>query len=289
MSSNKLVLGTVQMGLSYGINNTKGQVSKSEGEKILSLAYNHGVLCLDTAKAYGESHDVIGSFHDQHPTTKFKVNTKLSEEDVKTGVEGAVKQYIDELRVEQIDVLMFHSFDQFHSMKSNLEELLNLKEQGKFKKLGVSVYTNEEILQVISCPEIDVIQVPFNLLDNHSVKGDLLAKAKVNGKEIHSRSAFLQGLFFKDVNEDLEIVKALKPYLKVIHSLSKQFGLSVSQLSLQYCLVQDYIDKVIIGVDSHEQMISNFKSLETDVPREVIDKINEIKVDNLSKLNPSKW
>ena len=59
-SSTKLILGTVQFGLNYGVNNQSGQVSKESVETILSLAGNKGIKILDTSSAYGASEKVLG-------------------------------------------------------------------------------------------------------------------------------------------------------------------------------------------------------------------------------------
>ena len=53
--ANKLVLGTVQFGLDYGVNNQSGQVQQSEVNKILQLAKESGIKKIDTSSAYGTS------------------------------------------------------------------------------------------------------------------------------------------------------------------------------------------------------------------------------------------
>ena len=41
ISTHKFILGTVQMGLDYGINNANGQVSLENSHEILEYAFNH--------------------------------------------------------------------------------------------------------------------------------------------------------------------------------------------------------------------------------------------------------
>ena len=60
--ANKLVLGTVQFGLDYGVNNQSGQVQQSEVNKILQLAKESGIKKIDTSSAYGTSESVLGKF-----------------------------------------------------------------------------------------------------------------------------------------------------------------------------------------------------------------------------------
>ena len=67
--NNKLILGTVQMGLPYGINNSTGKVSLEDSLEILDYAFENGIKTLDTAEAYGNAHEVIGIFHHHNPNS----------------------------------------------------------------------------------------------------------------------------------------------------------------------------------------------------------------------------
>ena len=63
--NSKLILGTVQFGLNYGINNTIGKMSEDKVFELLETAYDLGIRTLDTAEAYGNAHSVISNFHKQ--------------------------------------------------------------------------------------------------------------------------------------------------------------------------------------------------------------------------------
>ena len=164
-----------------------------------------------------------------------------------------------------------------------------MKLNKKIKNIGVSVYTNNEIEKVISNDDIDVIQLPFNLLDNTNLRGDILMKAKSKGKIIHTRSVLLQGLFFKDPNSTNEIVQKLKKELAVISEISRNESTSISALALSYCLLQKTIHNVLIGVDSLTQLKDNIKSINYKITPQTIERINTIKIKNLDLLNPSLW
>jgi aryl-alcohol dehydrogenase-like predicted oxidoreductase len=58
----KLILGTVQFGLEYGVNNQKGIPSSNEIKKILDFAFKRKINILDTAEAYGNSQERIGEY-----------------------------------------------------------------------------------------------------------------------------------------------------------------------------------------------------------------------------------
>ena len=286
--NSKFILGTVQMGLTYGINNTNGKISLDNSLKILEYAFDNGIETLDSAESYGNAHQVIGIFHNKNTTKKFKVITKLPHQ-INEDIVKKVDRYLKELNITQLDTLMFHCYSSYEDNIENFNVLKRLKSKNKIKNLGVSVYTNNEINKVILNEDIDVIQLPFNLLDNINLRNDILKKAKSKGKIIHTRSALLQGLFFKDKNDSNMIVQNLKDELTLLSDISKRDNASISELALSYCLKQKTIDNVLIGVDSVNQLIDNIKTVNYSLKQKTIDSINAIKVQNLDLLNPSLW
>ncbi|CAM4086176.1 aldo/keto reductase [Flavobacterium sinopsychrotolerans] len=286
---NKLILGTVQMGLDYGINNSSGKISLEDSCLILSKAFELDIDTLDTAEAYGNAHQVIGNFHLFNPEIKFKVITKVPHDIVAGEIEQKIRTYINDLNVYCLEVLMFHSFDSYENNKSIIAILKDLKSLGIIKHIGVSVYTNNQIEALLSEDDVTVVQMPFNLLDNESIRGDLINKMKAKGKVIHTRSAFLQGLFFKEQFENNSISQKLSKELIAIKNISKEENTSISNLALSYCLSQKDIDQVLIGVDSVNQLIDNLKAVDYKMNHVTLLKINKLKVDNLDLLNPSLW
>lgn len=59
--NSKLILGTVQFGVNYGINNNAGQVTQTEVNRILEYAAENGIEKLDTSSAYGNSEEALGN------------------------------------------------------------------------------------------------------------------------------------------------------------------------------------------------------------------------------------
>lgn len=287
--NSKLILGTVQFGLKYGINNTIGKLKKDEVLSLLKVAYNSGIRVLDTAEAYGNAHQLIGNYHKRQDDFKFKIITKFPHQIKHNLIKSKVLEYLELMNVNTLDVMMFHSFDSFQSNYNSLDTLNELKSDGLIKNIGVSVYTNDQLKSLLNEDLITVVQVPFNLLDNFNVRGDLINQLKIKGKVIHTRSAFLQGLFFKKSSDDISVVQALKPHLKTLNKIVKKQGCSMEELALSYCIKQKNIDNVIIGVDSISQLNANIKAAAYEVNEEALKCINNINVENLDLLNPSLW
>ena len=284
----KLILGTVQFGLSYGINNSTGLPTEDTVNAILDKAFDSGISLLDTAAAYGLAESRIGSYHKLKTNRRFAVNTKFSKDASITWLESLTNS-INLMKIEQIDTIMFHSFEAYQNNKQDLKNIYSIGATGYFKRIGVSVYTNEELETLLSDELITVVQLPFNMLDNEFLRMPILKKLKAAGKEIHTRSSFLQGLFFKDLDTIPANLKALKPQLILIRELANQHNVDVGHLALQYCLSKDYIDKVLIGVESLSQLDLNLKWSTEKIDVEIFKKIDAIIVNNIALLNPSKW
>ena len=287
--NSKLILGTAQFGLNYGINNSLGKPQEGEVLSLLKTAHNSGIKVLDTAEAYGNAHQLIGKYHQKHGNYKFKIITKFPHQIKHNLIKSKVIDYLETMYVNSLDVIMFHSFDSFKSNNSALETLIDLKCDGLINNIGVSVYTNSQLQSLLNEDLIKVIQLPFNLLDNFSVRGDLINKLKEKGKIIHTRSAFLQGLFFRKINDNFSIVRDLKPHLTILKQIIKREACSMEELALSYCVNQDKIDNVIIGIDSTSQLTANLNATNYIINEETLKCINNINVQNLELLNPSLW
>ena len=57
---NKIILGTAQFGMNYGINNSMGVPEDKDVSSILDYAHKNGINTLDTAIAYGNSEERLG-------------------------------------------------------------------------------------------------------------------------------------------------------------------------------------------------------------------------------------
>ena len=287
--NNKLILGTVQFGLKYGINNTIGKLKKDEVLSLMKVAYNSGIRILDTAEAYGNAHQLIGDFHNKNDNLKFKIITKFPHK-IKLSLIGTkIIEYLDLLHVKTLEVIMFHSFESFQSNYKALNSLNKLKSNDLINNVGVSVYTNAQLESLLNEDLITVVQLPFNLLDNSNVRGDLINRLKEKGKIIHTRTAFLQGLFFKNTNDKNPIVQQLKTELELLNQISIGSNCSMEELALSYCINQKKIDNVIIGVDSISQLIANIKASGYQIKENALKTINGIVVKDLELLNPSLW
>lgn len=284
---NKIVLGTAQFGLDYGINNSRGKFSQIEVFNLLKLAYSKGIRELDTANVYGNSEKIIGEFLTQNRNLKFKITSKISKKSL--SFESQINTSLRDLRIEKIDTLLFHSFDLFKHFKDQLQEYKSLKKNCPFNEIGVSVYTNNELETLINEKVIDRIQAPFNLFDNYNYRGDIFLRLKSENKKIDIRSVFLQGLFFIDTEKLPEKLKSFKTSLELLYKVSFQSGLNIQQLAMGYVNSFSFIDKILIGVDSIDQLKNNLKYFNSTISKSLKKKLEKIPIENPELLNPILW
>jgi aryl-alcohol dehydrogenase-like predicted oxidoreductase len=286
----KLILGTVQMGIPYGINNHSGKPDSETSFEILDLAYVNGIRMLDTAESYGNSHQVIGDYHRNHSTNLFNVITKLAPNSSDGDIRMHVEKDLKELNLNKLGGYMFHSFQSFRNSHSGAETLSCLRNEGLIDKWGVSVYTNDELEFVINETDMDLVQLPFNVLDNRKQRGLLLKAASKKGMEIHVRSIFLQGLFFMNPEQLPEKLTPLKPYFLQLNALIRQAGNTMQDVCMAYALAQPEINKILIGVDTPVQLKHNLDSIiGSKVDAGLLQEISEIDVQQTALLNPVNW
>ena len=253
----RLALGTVQFGQPYGIANRQGQVSRASAREMLHLASARGIDMLDTAIAYGESEACLG----EAGVNAFKLVTKLPAVpegcvDVGKWVRDQFGASLKRLGVRAVYGLLLHRPVQL--LEPNGEELyralMALKDAGCVEKVGVSVYSPDELAGLIPRYRIGLIQAPFNLVDQRLKTSGWLERLKQNNIEIHTRSAFLQGLLLMPLSA---IPSKFSPWADIWSEWHQWLG-SHAASAVQACLACPLscpeIDRVVVGADGLEHL-----------------------------------
>jgi aryl-alcohol dehydrogenase-like predicted oxidoreductase len=270
----------------YGIANKNRQVNRYEIADILDLAWKSGIYTIDTAKTYGTSEEMIGGYLKDHTGSSWEIITKIS--DGEKNIAAQVQDSTEKLTVCPSAVLA-HSADLFlnDEFQSGLTEV---KEKQLIRKIGVSLYTEDEIDQVLeSVFKPDIVQLPLNILDTRLYRHGILSHLVEKGIEIHSRSAFLQGLFFMPETELNNHFSDALPYLKKLKSIAARADLTLAELSLLWLISLDEVIKVVIGVENIDQLKMHLKTLEKSVDPAVFEEVLFVHYENESVLNPSLW
>lgn len=303
----RLVVGTAQLGGAYGIANRTGQPSQATSQALIKTAISNGVVYLDTARAYGNSEQVIGKSLEDGWQGRAKVITKLSpmldcppdasEQVLNAFVDASVFQSSAALRSDKLDVLLLHRSSHLSDWEGRAwRRLLSLQQAGMIGDLGVSVQNPDELSRALDIPEVQYVQLPFNLLDwrwDMVILKILEVKSRRN-LVVHVRGAFLQGLLLSTdeslwrracVNSSIEVCRWLgdcaKTYLRD----------SIADLCLSYVNSLPWVDGVTVGMENLMQLRGNLDLFNR--PTLTASQVQEINKERPrlteTSLNPALW
>lgn len=294
----KLVLGTVQFGLDYGINNFNGKPSREDSLKMLDLAYEKGIRIFDTASAYGDAEEILGEFMiSRGLVDKIKIITKLKPNIVEDKNREPYDNILENLSLslkrlnrEYVDGYLFHT-PAYIRDKELVDCLVRLKNKGLVKNIGVSIYEEEDAIYAAKLDLVDYIQVPYSILDQRLSKTDFFTIAKQNNKTVFARSAFLQGLFFMPEDKIPDHLNRVKEYFKELDEILIKYKLSRQQAALLFSAYNKNIDYIVFGVDSVNQLAEDVDIVEKNINSKECVKELEKKFINIEKniIFPSLW
>ncbi|MBF0369962.1 MAG: aldo/keto reductase [Magnetococcales bacterium] len=255
-------LGTVQLGMAYGLSNHHGQPGLKEAQAILNLAREEGLSLLDTAPAYGQSEQVLGNF--LHPTHPFKIVTKtpsfiqsshISDQSVLELV-ASFQRSLKRLRIPRIYGLLIHrAADLLMPGGERLWlEMQGLVEAGLVEKIGVSVYSGEEIDAILERFSPTLIQLPINLFDQRLIASGHLRRLKDRGVEIHARSIFLQGVLLMAAEAVPDYFEPVRGDLLRYQKYLQEIGWSRLRGALAFVMSLEELDHILVGVATSDEL-----------------------------------
>ena len=270
---NNFVLGTAQFGQIYGLTNyKKTKISKKETKNIIKFCKKKNIMHIDTAEDYNFNLDFLGKKKDYVIDTKFVIGNKNYE-----SLRNIIKKKYSKQKIEN---LYIHNPEIILSAKGlNFFKKLNkLKKMGYFSKIGISVYDIKTLKKIIKKFEIDVVQLPYNIIDRRFEK--IFSYLKKNNIQIYVRSIFLQGLLLDNFSNKSKNIK-IKKFQKFCN-LEKIPKVSAC---VDFVLQNNYIDKIIFGVQNINQLKKIFNSRiskQIIYPKSLISR-------NMDLIDPRRW
>jgi len=287
-SVQRLALGTVQFGLPYGVANKNGKVSGASAKKMLQLAFSSGIDTIDTAIGYGDSESCLGEIGIKH----FRVITKLSAVpsgilDVKTWVNEQIQSSLDRLGLKRIYGVLLHRPLELLDTRGQdyFEALRELKERGQVKKIGISIYSPTELQLLTEKYHFDLVQGPLNLVDRRLLESGWLSRMKDDGVEIHTRSAFLQGLLLMQRHSIPEKFSRWNELWENWHQWLSSEGEAALNACLAFPLSIPEIDRVVVGADSLDQLQEIVRAAKDGSKTNIPDIAHEAE----ELINPANW
>jgi len=267
----QLTLGTVQLGMPYGISNSQGMPGDREALDMLRMATEAGITTFDTARQYGASEALLGRFlaghtgADLNMVSKFKIAPQDAGalERAWKSVEGSVRTSIECLGISKLPVCLLHKGEEPMDAVAGILPVIisRLREQGLIYIGGVSVYEPADVAFCLSEPLIEAVQVPVNIFDQRLVVSGALQRLAQAQKLVFARSVFLQGLFFMDPGQIKGNLKPAIPFLKQLHAFAQDYPADITGLAFAYVRDLPGIDSIVVGADTSTQLAENVQLL----------------------------
>jgi aryl-alcohol dehydrogenase-like predicted oxidoreductase len=293
--NNRLVLGTVQLGLPYGIANRSGQPDADAALSIVKAAVDGGIVEFDTAQGYGNSEQVLGDCLVRIGCANdVKIVSKLStpvEECTPSILRESTISTLARLQVPALHGMLLHKEEFLAHWDSGLGDAFHsLVTGGYVNNIGISVYSPETAIRALETDNLTMVQIPSNLFDRRFERAGVFELAKRTGKTLYIRSIFLQGLVFMTPDTVPPAMAFAAPTLEILGALTRRWSLSVHELAMGYARSTYGDTRVLFGAETQKQVTDNIAAWDTRLPDACVEDIRST-FDAVDErvLNPVLW
>jgi aryl-alcohol dehydrogenase-like predicted oxidoreductase len=296
LAVSEISLGTVEMGLNYGIaaNGQAQRPAEADAARLLHRALDLGVNFIDTARAYGESEAIIGRAL-QGQRKEFVLCSKALSHSGETfdGLRKKVTESVNtSLRLlgADIDIMMVHSAPLDVIARGEMVSILeDLRREGKFRWIGASVYGEDAALAAIRSGRYDCLQVAYSALDR-GPEGAVFREAASNNIGIVARSVLLKGALTLRYHYLPDSFAALKKAAARLEAIAESASMTLPELAYRYVLSQPAPHTALVGASALHELESAVRFAESGpLPPELVARVREIEVEQPELLNPGVW
>ncbi|NQY73972.1 MAG: aldo/keto reductase [Candidatus Margulisbacteria bacterium] len=258
----ELALGTVQLGLPYGISNTHNIPDQLSAKRLLSGSLDQHFTTWDTAPHYGDAEKKIGIYLKSNPNSHVDIVTKIpffqDDSHYLEKVKTSINHSLSALNQTSLYGVLFHHYEQYYQNKDLVNPFLNnLKTTHIIQKMGVSIYSPDNLDTILNITDIDIIQIPFSIFDQRLLSNDYLQRLVDQNIDIHVRSIFLQGLLFLNPETLPPFFQSVKKELRQLHQIAKDHCIPLAKLAIGFVKKTPSISKIILGVGSLSELEEN--------------------------------
>lgn len=301
LSLSAFSLGTVQLGLAYGLGADSAKPSEEKAHHILDCAMDLGINTLDTASAYGDSEEIIGRWLKKRREEGKQlpwVVTKISQLDhssfdaLRDDMLRRTENCMQRLNSDSIDCMMLHHFDDYLCDRDNVRKVFEeLKAQKMIRYSAASAYSHHDYGEIADTG-FDATQIPMNIFDWIQIENGGMEKLEKSGMMVFVRSVFLQGMVFHTPQTLDPRLDFCIPYLTKFRGLCEKYGLEPAVLALSFVMSVPGVTATVLGCDNADQVRANcdlFDKLGKLTPvqmEEIHDAFRDI---DRRMVNPSVW
>lgn len=233
-------------------------LSESEAIALLHAATESGVTFFDTARLYGTSETTMGkAFRDRREQVVLETkcrqlrngNGELPDgTTLKKIIKTSLLESLTALQTDYVDVFMLHQADLGILENEEIPRVLaDLRAQGAIRSTGVSTYSVEETQKAIDTGVWDVIQLPFNLMDQRQAA--LFSLAEENGVGIVIRSVLMKGLLTSKGRQLHPALVEVETHIRWFEELVAEPVPDLSTLAIRFALAFPEVSSILVGID----------------------------------------
>ena len=235
-----------------------GKIDEEKAQKMLDDAYAAGINYYDTAWPYhnGESEPFVGRAMKKYDRASFYYATKLPCWEVKKREDGLriFEEQLKRLQTDYIDFYLLHALNRgsFREMKEMgiVDDLVELKNQGKIKNLGFSFHDNYEAFEEIATyRDWDFCQIQYNYMDTEEQAGDRgYALCEKLNLPIIIMEPVKGGALASYADDIMDRFKAVRPEK------------SIASWALRWVASKPQVKVVLSGMSTEEQVKDNLET-----------------------------
>ncbi|KAF1849945.1 Aldo/keto reductase [Cucurbitaria berberidis CBS 394.84] len=285
-------LGFGLMGLSTYYGKPKPD---SERLAILDHAHKLGEHFWDSSDLYGDNEVLLGKWFKANPEKRNDIflATKFAVSQVDSSIDSspeyckaACDKSLQRLGIQQIDLYYCHRVDQKTPIEKTVRAMVELKNEGKIKYLGLSEISSETLRRAHKVHPISAVQVEYSpfAMEIESKQIDLLKTCRELGVAVVAYSPLSRGMLTGALKgpEDFEegdfrsfvprfsaenFPKNLKLVSRITEFAEKK-GATPSQLTLAWLLAQGHDIFPIPGTTKASRLEENLGSLKVELNSE---------------------
>lgn len=240
----------------FGTWNLNGKECEKAVENAIEFGYRH----IDTADYYGNHKEVgKGINNTDIDREKIFITSKVWKTDLQyNNVLKAAKRFLDELNINYLDLLLIHWPNDEINLSETFKAMLELKEDGLVKDIGVSNFTIKRLKEIPDFVKEDVVlnQVEFH---PYFYQKNLLDYCIENEIRITAYAPLARTEVFKE---------------KIIREIADNYDKTPAQISLKWLIEKDLI--VIPRSSSNEHIIENKELFNWKLAQKDMKKIDNI-------------
>lgn len=303
LSVSAFALGTVELGLDYGINapGHEGRPTQDDAIRLVHRALDSGINLIDTARAYGNSEEILGhALKDRRDRVVIASKTgtqaaggvPLTGDDLRRHMLASLDASLEALQTDYVDIWQIHNVDRGVLKETEVVAQVfdEVRNQGKVRFSGGSFYGAEYPLEALAHNLFDVMQITYSILDQR-LNDSFFPLATTANVGIFARSVLLKGALTERAEHLPAHLNELRLRSRALRDLiaAHKLGATAAQTAIAFALAQPAIHAVLIGVSSEFELQSNLHSLALQLNPALLQQLASLRLDDADLLNPGTW